>query len=99
MATISVSREGKKKLVSITGDLVLENMPELKEQLLSKKLTKKDTVDLGGVEKFDLPGLQLLYALAQEERGFEYGENGPRFAKMALFAGFPPLPGSAAGEA
>lgn len=89
----SVRRSGKKKIL-IEGDLTLEELEEIHKKLLAKKLTGAETVDLSAVGRFDLPGLQLLYALNRDERSFEFGENGPRFARMARFAGFTPLPGS-----
>lgn len=88
-----VKRRSKKK-IAVTGDLVLENLETIHGELLAKELTGGETVDLSGVDRFDLPGLQWLYALHSGNRSFEYGENGPRFAQMARFAGFKPLPGS-----
>lgn len=88
-----VKRRSKKK-IAVTGDLILENLETVHREFLDKEPTGGETVDLSGVERFDLPGLQWLYALNGDDRSFEYGENGPRFAKMAKFAGFRPLPGS-----
>lgn len=88
-----VKKSGKKKLL-IDGDLTLEELPEVHRTLLEAKLPADATVDLSGVTRFDLPGLQLLYALKGEKRRFEFGDNAPRFARMAQFAGFTPLPGS-----
>jgi ABC-type transporter Mla MlaB component len=89
----SVKKSGKKK-VRIEGDLTLEEVAEVHRMLLEAKLPEDATVDLSGVNRFDLPGLQLLYALKGEKRRFEFGENAPRFGRMARFAGFTPLPGS-----
>ena len=89
----SVKKSGKKKIL-IEGDLTLEELEGVREKLLRKKLAGDETIDLSSVERFDLPGLQLLYALNRGQQRFEFGENGPRFARMARFAGFTPLPGS-----
>lgn len=93
----SVERTGKRN-VSIQGDLTLEEISELHRALVEAELPEDATVDLSGVGRFDLPGLQLLYALNGEKRRFEFGDNASRFARMARFAGFTPLPGSEVNE-
>lgn len=90
MAAIKLKRSGKKKLI-IEGDLILENLTDLKERLTEKELPVDAVVDLSGIARFDLPGLQFLYALKGEKRSYLCGENGERFDRMARFAGLTPL--------
>ena len=91
MATVTKTKQGQ---LSISGDLTLEEVEDAHRDLLAQGLSGGEAVDLSGLERFDLPGLQLLYALNREERTFSFGQNGPRLAKMARFAGLTPLPGS-----
>ncbi|MFP4331063.1 MAG: lipid asymmetry maintenance protein MlaB [Spirochaetaceae bacterium] len=92
MAEITVKRSGKKKLL-LQGDLTLENLSGLKDRILEKELPEDATIDLSGVARFDLPGLQFLYALRGKGRTLQSGENGDRFDRMARFAGLTPLSG------
>ncbi|MFW6337633.1 MAG: STAS domain-containing protein [Alkalispirochaetaceae bacterium] len=89
----SVKKSGKKKIL-IEGELTLEELEGVREKLLGANLAGDETIDLSAVERFDLPGLQLLYALNRGQHRFEFGGNGARFGRMARFAGFTPLPGS-----
>jgi len=51
------------KTISIRGDLTIDRVSEIRDEMRSALPAKDLTLDLSQLEKIDLAGLQLLYSL------------------------------------
>lgn len=86
-----------KKTISISGDLTLETVGEVREKLLGALSGGDFILDLDALGRIDIVGLQLLYALERSvhETGgsvrVDGGESTARLSKMITFAGLRPL--------
>lgn len=98
MIEIQVNKKSDPVEVTVKGNLVFSTVEELREQLL-KATPRKGALRLvlAEIQEFDLPGVQLLYALCRSgETGqvrteIVLGESARRIDKMLRFAGLAPI--------
>lgn len=89
--------------LALEGSLGIEHASSLAERLRSAlALGRAMSIDLSGVDDFDLPGIQLLYALArsamQAGLGIEFtGSIRPQSIQRLIAAGFISQPAADAG--
>lgn len=98
MADVHVDARRNPVPVAIRGDLSFATVGDIRPELERAVSGGKDVeVSLEEVTTFDLPGVQLLFALkaSAAQKGvsvtFSGGENEERFRKMLSFAGLPAL--------
>ena len=93
MCTVRTRKKGSRTIVAIKGDLTIDHADTVCDALRSRVTGTIVELDLGGMERIDLAGLQVLYALERSivKRGgnvsIPESEASQRISRMVAFAG------------
>lgn len=97
MLRSTVEEEDGSAILTLVGELSFETVHEAREALQSLVRTTAPSLrlDIGGIERFDLAGVQLIFSLmhsvhpADRSLTVELGSLAPRMDKLFSFAGLP----------
>jgi anti-anti-sigma factor len=95
MLRSTLEEEDGSAILTLEGELSFETVHEARDALQSLVRTTAPslTLDIGGIDRFDLAGVQLIFSLRHTltDRALtvELGSLAPRMDKLFAFAGLP----------